>query len=223
MKIFAVRIGTKYGIEYEEYLEDKLSKYEIIWIREPYDPKVILQWNKMWAMQTDIDEPVCVMDIDVLLVNDYEKIFKDNLRRGALNLSGKKIGDKGLDILLKQEFLVDLKKLDLRYNELSPLGAKMLAGAQPFLKLKTLVLKHNFFADEGTIALARSESFPKLESLQLGWNEIRDAGALALVESENFPNLKKLDLRGNFLADKPKNALRSSFLHLKSLRIFQSE
>ena len=27
----------------------------------------------------------------------------------------------------------------------------------------------------------------------------------------------------NFLADKTKNALRSSFSHLKSLRIFQSE
>ena len=82
MKIFAVRIGTKYGIEYEEYLEDKLSKYEIIWIREPYDPKVTLQWNKMWAMQTDIDEPVCVMDIDVLLVNDYEKIFEYPVKPG---------------------------------------------------------------------------------------------------------------------------------------------
>ena len=160
---------------------------------------------------------------DGLSSEDYEKIFKDNIRRGSLNLSGKKIGDKGLDVLLKQKFLVDLKKLDLRYNELSPIGAKMLADALPFLKLKTLVLKHNFFSDEGTIALARSNSFPKLESLQLGWNEIRDAGALALVESENFPNLKKLDLRGNFLADKTKNALRSSFSHLKALRIFQSE
>ena len=81
---------------------------------------------------------------DGLSSKDYEKIFKDNLRRGALNLSGKKIGDKGLDVLLKQEFLVDLKKLDLRYNDASPVGAKMLANAQPFLKLKTLVLKHNF-------------------------------------------------------------------------------
>ena len=161
--------------------------------------------------------------LDSLSSEDYEKLFKDNLRRGTLNLSGKKIGDRGLDVLLKQEFLVDLKKLDLRYNGLSPLGAKMLADAKPFLKLKILVLKHNFFADEGTIALAKSDSFPKLESLQLGWNEIRDAGALALVKSENFPNLKKLDLRGNFLADKTKNALKSSFSHLKSLRIFQSE
>ena len=82
MKIFAVRIGEKYGPEYETYLERKLSKYEIIWIREPYDSRVELQWNKMWAMQQDIDEPICVMDIDVLLVNDYEKIFEYPVEHG---------------------------------------------------------------------------------------------------------------------------------------------
>lgn len=161
--------------------------------------------------------------VDALTSEDYEKIFKENLRRGVLNLAGKKIGDRGLGVLLKQEFLGNLKKLDLRYNELSPAGAKMLAGAPPFFKLKTLILKHNFFADEGTIALAGSTSFPLLESLQLGWNEVRDSGALALVESPNFPRLKKLDLRGNFLAGKTKDVLRSTFAHLKSLRIFQSE
>ena len=45
--------------------------------------------------------------------HDYETIFKNNLRRDFLNLSGKKIGDKGLQILLKQEFIDDLKKIDL--------------------------------------------------------------------------------------------------------------
>ena len=82
MKIFAVRIGNKYGPEYEKYLEKKLSNYEIVWIREPYHSEVTLQWNKMWAMQTDIDEPVCVIDIDVLLMNDYEKIFEYPVRPG---------------------------------------------------------------------------------------------------------------------------------------------
>lgn len=156
-------------------------------------------------------------------IPDYEALFKDNLRRGSLNLSGKKIGDKGLLILLKQEFLGDLKRLDLRYNEISPVGAKLLADAAPFEKLNTLILKHNFLSDEGAIALAKSSSFTQLKDLQLGWNEIRDAGALAFVESQNFPNLKKLDLRGNFLAGKTKEVLRASLSHLKSLRIFQSE
>ncbi len=155
--------------------------------------------------------------------DELEVLFKDNLQRGVLNLSGKKIGDKGLTVLLKQEFLKDLKKMDLRYNEISPAGAKMLANTPTFKKLKILILKHNFFSDEGAIALAKSNSFPKLENLQLGWNEVRDAGALALAESQNFPKLKKLDLRGNFLAGQTKDVLRSSFSHLRSLRIYQSE
>ena len=82
MKIFAVRIGDKYGPEYETYLEKKLSDYEMVWIREPYDSRVALQWNKMWAMQLDIDEPICIMDIDVLLVNDYKKVFEYPVERG---------------------------------------------------------------------------------------------------------------------------------------------
>ena len=75
MKILAVRIGDKYGPEYEDYLEEKLSDYELVWIREPYEKGIALQWNKMYGMQLDIDEPICVMDIDVLLINDYKKIF----------------------------------------------------------------------------------------------------------------------------------------------------
>ena len=58
MKIIAVRIGDKYGIEYEKYLEKKLLQYEIIWIHEPYHPDVKLQWNKMLGMQLEINEPI---------------------------------------------------------------------------------------------------------------------------------------------------------------------
>ena len=154
---------------------------------------------------------------------DYETIFKNNLRRGFLNLSGKKIGDKGIQILLKQGFIGDLKKIDLRYNEISHEGAKLLAKAASFKKLKILILKHNSLSDEGAVALAGSNVFTQLKDLQLGWNDIRDAGALAFAESKNFPNLKKLDLRGNFLAGQTKDVLRESLAHLKSLRIFQSE
>ena len=161
--------------------------------------------------------------VDAIGSDDLETLFEDNFQRGVLNLSGKKIGDKGLSVLLRQGFLKDLKKMDLRYNEISPAGAKILAKTPTFKKLKTLILKHNFFSDEGVIAFAQSNSFPKLENLQLGWNEVRDAGALALADSQNFPKLKKLDLRGNFMASETKKVLRSSLTHLKSLRIFQSE
>jgi len=82
MKILAVRIGDKYGPEYEKYLEKKLPGHEFIWIRKPYDTDVVLQWNKMWGMQLDIDEPICVMDIDILLMNDYEKVFDYPVEKG---------------------------------------------------------------------------------------------------------------------------------------------
>lgn len=82
MKIFCVRIGNKYGPEYETYLNNKLSKYDVQWIREPYNEKISLQWNKMLPMSFDIDEPVCVMDIDTILLNDYEKVFDYQIERG---------------------------------------------------------------------------------------------------------------------------------------------
>ena len=83
MKIFVVRIGNKYGPEYEDYIESKLGDdYEVVWIREPYDNRVELQWNKMSVMDMDIDEPVCVIDIDLLLINDYKKCFDFPVERG---------------------------------------------------------------------------------------------------------------------------------------------
>lgn len=83
MKIFIIRIGDKYGPEYETYLESKLShKYDVHWIREETSPGIRMQWNKMWVMGLDIDEPVCTMDIDMLLINDYEKVFDYPIERG---------------------------------------------------------------------------------------------------------------------------------------------
>ena len=33
-------------------------------------------------MQMDIDEPICVIDIDILLVNDYNKLFDYPIKKG---------------------------------------------------------------------------------------------------------------------------------------------
>ena len=78
MRIFVVRIGEKYDIRYEEYLNKKLADigYSITWIRKPFDDRVALQWNKLQVMQTKINEPVVVMDIDVLLTNNYRELIE---------------------------------------------------------------------------------------------------------------------------------------------------
>jgi len=82
MKIIAVRIGDRYGPEYETYLESKLPEHEFIWIREAMANNIKLQWNKMYGMTLDVDEPICVMDIDILLVGDYKKIFDYPIKPG---------------------------------------------------------------------------------------------------------------------------------------------
>ena len=153
---------------------------------------------------------------------DYNKTFKEGLSANGktLNLSGKKIGDKGVEVLLTKDFLKKVTKLDLRYNKISEKGAKLLAASKAFGKLKSLELKHNYLLDNGTVALAQSEGFPNLEKLSLGWNEVRDAGALAFAKAKTFPKLKKLDLRGNFLANETKNTLKKDLAHLKSLKLF---
>ena len=82
MKIYALRIGDKYGPEYETYIKSKLKDYDLTIVNEPFDPRVALQWNKMFFMALDIDEPICVIDIDLVLINDYKKIFDYPIKKG---------------------------------------------------------------------------------------------------------------------------------------------
>ena len=153
---------------------------------------------------------------------DYDVLFKGSLKRGGkiLNLSGKKIGDRGIEHLVSSKYLGKVEKIDLRYNEITAVGAELLAKMSPLPKLRSLILRHNILGDAGTTALARSDSFPKLEEIQLGWTETRDAGALAFGRTGKFQNLKKLDLRGNFLANETKEELKKSLSHLKTLKLF---
>ena len=153
---------------------------------------------------------------------DYDVVFKESLKLGGkiLNLSGKKIGDKGIKHLVSSNLLKKVEKIDLRYNKITAFGAGLLAKTPPLPKLKSLILRHNILGDAGARALAKSDSFPNLEEIQLGWTETRDAGALAFGRTGKLPNLKKLDLRGNFLAKETKDELKKSLSHLKTLKLF---
>ena len=51
-------------------------------LRKPIREDVLLQWNKMYAMSLDIDEPIVVMDIDVLLTNNYKELFEYPVKKG---------------------------------------------------------------------------------------------------------------------------------------------
>ena len=72
-------MGQKYGPEYERYLDHKLGK--VNWIHEEERP-FLRQWNKLRFFELDLDEPICVIDIDIELVNDYEQLFNFPCARG---------------------------------------------------------------------------------------------------------------------------------------------
>jgi Ran GTPase-activating protein (RanGAP) involved in mRNA processing and transport len=153
---------------------------------------------------------------------DYNIVIQESLKRNGtlLDLSGKKIGDQGLKFLIGSNVLENVEKIDLRYNQITAIGAELFAKQPPLFKLRSLILRHNFLGDKGSAFLARSNSFPNLEEIELGWTETRDAGAMAFGKSHHFKSLRKLDLRGNFLANRTKEALRKSLGHLKSLKLY---
>lgn len=78
-EIFAVRIGDKYGMEYEKYQESKLGR--INWIRYE-DRGINLWWNRMKVFGIKRDYPVIIIDIDMLWINDYLKIIDYPVERG---------------------------------------------------------------------------------------------------------------------------------------------
>ena len=77
-QIYAVRVGKKYGIEFEDYINSKFP--EVNWIHE--ETVGVRQWNKLLPMSLDIDEPVCVIDIDQIFLNNYMDIINYPIERG---------------------------------------------------------------------------------------------------------------------------------------------
>ena len=79
-RVLVVRIGDKYGPEYETYLNKLIP--DIIWVRKPLTQKIKLQWNKMVGMSLDMNEPLVVMDVDVILNGNYMDMINYPIERG---------------------------------------------------------------------------------------------------------------------------------------------
>ena len=78
-KIFAIRIGDKYGQDVEDYINSKLPN--VNWIREEKDG-FKLQWNRLHLMNSGITGPILTIDIDMLFFNDYMEAINYPIKRG---------------------------------------------------------------------------------------------------------------------------------------------
>ena len=74
-KIYAVRVGDKYGEHYERALP-----FVDHWIRHE-EAGVRLQWNKLRCFEGE-KCPVIVIDIDLTFMNNYQDLFSLPVERG---------------------------------------------------------------------------------------------------------------------------------------------
>ena len=78
-KVLAVRIGDRYGPEYEDYLKSKIPNIDFV---RTSDCRFKLQWNKVGFMDLPTDDPIVVIDIDILLMNDYMELIEYPIEKG---------------------------------------------------------------------------------------------------------------------------------------------
>jgi len=121
----------------------------------------------------------------------------------AVALADNNLGDSGVTSLARSELLTRMLAhnpvLDLRRNNIGPVGARALAESPRVGTLRTLNLAGNVIGDAGLAALAQSPHLGQLEELIVSGNRISDTGAMALAGSELLATLRSIDLTGNIV------------------------
>ena len=142
-----------------------------------------------------------------------------NVKR--LNLGGNKIGDVGAQLLAEALVFSKLGWLELGGNDIGPEGIDVLVKTATFKKLKTLNLYRNYLKDLGVRIWAEENCLTDLEEIDLALNEIGDTGLLALAHSKKFPNLASLCIDNNFTSRDAKEIAKQTpnFKKLQSLNL----
>jgi uncharacterized protein (TIGR02996 family) len=126
-------------------------------------------------------------------------------RLRTLRIDRNHIGDAGVAALigsgLIRRSLARSPRLDLRANNVGPVGAGLLARWPGLARVTHLDLGGNYLGNAGLSALLGSPHLSRVRSLRLGRNQITDKGAGAIRENfyRLFDQLRVLDLSGNRL------------------------
>ena len=142
--------------------------------------------NQLYLGHDDIDRCDQHLELDEIIL-----LSTGNLKYAScVFLNNCNIGDKGCEILAGGfADCKSLKRLALRANAISDVGAKHLAKVS--ISLQSLDLSYNRIGDHGAIVLAKSlQNLPGLETLDLRYNFIGDEGAIALAKSIRIPDLR---------------------------------
>jgi uncharacterized protein (TIGR02996 family) len=125
-----------------------------------------------------------------------------------------RIGDRGVAALVHSPLLSQLltfsPTLDLRKNEIGPMGAQSLAESPLMDRVEFLDLSGNGIGEVGIEALGNSPYFINLRALNVQSNRITDTGVFALGQLASMPALEQLDLTGNLVSESSVKALQEA-------------
>ena len=117
-----------------------------------------------------------------------------------LNLDDAHVGDSDIELLAKIP-LSKFKRVNLKNNNITALGAMILSEKTKWNNLTWLDLSDNKIGADGIVALSKNSLWVNLERLYLLKNDINAEGAAALSKNSSWINLEHLDLSNNNIGD----------------------
>jgi uncharacterized protein (TIGR02996 family) len=146
----------------------------------------------------------CLEELDLTALPWASHVVRDMARPKSLpfplrklNLTFSGIGPLGVEALARAPGLAELAELTLNSNTINNAGGQALAESKYLTNLTALRLHGCRIGVKGTQALAASTNVAKLSVLDLSSNGIADNGVRALVESPHLTRLRELNLGGD--------------------------
>ena len=124
----------------------------------------------------------------------FEKFIKARLEINPkiLNLAEKEIALIEATYLSQYPGLEHVEKLDLRKNFLGDKGLDVLISSEKIVNVRELDLRNNQITRIGMVLLSKTKNLMNLESLDLRVNKLGKRWEEKLKVHGNFPNLSKL-------------------------------
>jgi uncharacterized protein (TIGR02996 family) len=186
-----------------------------------------------WPDATRLATSRHVHGIRVLDLNDGNRIGNQGVEAlmrsphlaglHTLKLGRNSLGSAGARAVADSGHVRGLRILKMERNDMYDDGLRFLAASRALAGLETLDLDRTRTGDDGVKALARSKYLGGLRTLYLSYNLISDAGLTALACSEAATELQDLFLQGNAITDVGVAELSNSPMFARLERVFLRE
>jgi len=140
-----------------------------------------------------------------------------------LDLASTDITAKGIECIINKANWINLKSLDVSWNQIKDEGIEKLASGK-WPRLEDLSLLLAGITAKGIELIAKKANWINLKKLGISWNQIQDEGIEILV-SGKWPLLQDLDLRDIKITSKGLECLisKSNWPKLKSLNVSENK